>query len=161
MITFGGVLLTLCATVWLNYRTSRRDTAFRWVEAKRQLYADFVKACHDLRRLPVWPTDGDPRSILDEIRGPAVEIEIISPARVTEKAMAAVVAAERLVTLIGSIRGESKAGHGDGVVERFRDKHLDAVRELSSAVDEFLASARVDLDVKSRLARPDSQSDRG
>lgn len=158
MITFTGVLLTLFATVWINYRTGRRETAFRWAESKKQLYTGFAQACHDLRRVHVWPADTDPRAALDAIRLLEVEFQITAPAKVAQKTAVALAAAERFAGLVDKIRRESKPSHGNAIASEFRDRHTEAERELMTALHDFLQAARADLDVRSKLALPETSS---
>ncbi|TCO61935.1 hypothetical protein [Actinocrispum wychmicini] len=153
VVTFAGVLLTLFSTMWITYRTKRRETAFRWVEAKKQLYISFTQSCHDLRRLAVWTAaETEPHTALAAIRLLTVEFEIIAPPRVTEHAAATLLAAERLADHIVTIRAESRPGPGNTIAERFREPHTQIEQELSVTMREFVATARADLDVKSRFA---------
>lgn len=149
VITFTGVLLTLLSTMLINFWSRRRETAFRWAEAKKQLYSSFVQASHDLRRTPVWPADADPATTLDVLRQLTVEFEIIAPHQVTQRAAAVLTAAERLTKSTLQIRSESKAAHGHSVADRFRQSHAEAESNFADSMQQFLRAARTDLDVPS------------
>lgn len=151
VITFGGVLLTLFSTMWISFLSRRRETAFRWAEARKQLYTSFVQSCRDLQRVRVWPAVDDPAVHLETIRLLTVEFEIIASHRVTERAAATLGVAERLADHVGKIRAESKAGHGNVIVDRFRSDHAAIESEFVSGLQELLRTIRIDLDVKSKF----------
>src|SRR4051794_8817550 len=85
-VTFTGVLLTLAATVWIDYRKGRRETAFRWAERKLTLYTHFARQCRDTRDVPVWPENPEEATLLEAIRDDVGDIEYIAPPAVTHAA---------------------------------------------------------------------------
>lgn len=151
-VTFTGVLLTLAATVWIDYRKGRRETAFRWADRKIALYTHLARACRDSRDLTVWPESADETTQLETIRDDVGDIEYVAPPAVTRAASDALAAVEALFSHVRVIRTESTPGHQGAVAARFVEELSQLSEAVSTAVDAFVKISRADVDIKSKFA---------
>ncbi|ANZ35918.1 hypothetical protein BBK82_07300 [Lentzea guizhouensis] len=147
--TFAGVLLTQATTWWMDQRKARRESAFRWTNRNIEFYADFVDACHELLELPVWPADTPLKPLTDKLRQKSVKIRFVAPPPVNETLDKTLRAVAELAAQIDSIRTTSKPGHGDRIDERLLPGYRGSAEALSAALDEFMAAARIDVDITS------------
>lgn len=147
--TFTGVLLTQATAWWMDQRKARRESAFRWTNRNIEFYSDYLDSCHELLDLPVWPANAEAKPLIDRLRQKAVKIRFVAPPPVTEALDKSLRAASGLAAQIGTIRSTSKPGHDDKIDERLLPDYRRHVDALSSAVDEFTAAARIDVDITS------------
>lgn len=152
MVTFAGVLLTLAATVWIDYRKGRRETAFRWADRKITLYTHLARLCRDARDVAVWPESPEEATLLDSIRDDVGDIEYVAPRAVTHAAGEALAAIEAMLGHARTIRNESTPGHQATIATRFTEEHQRLVTAVSTAVDKFVKTSRTDVDIKSKFA---------
>ena len=159
-MTFGGVLLTLCATVWLDYRKGRRETAFSWADRKIALYTHLARVCRDVRDIPVWPGTAEETTVLSGLRDDLGEVEYLAPPAVVREARTATAAVEALLGHAGMIRRDSAPGHHNAIAVQFAEEHQRLVAAVTAAVDEFVEVSRTDVDIKSKFAAlPAQQQD--
>jgi len=163
LIALGGVLLTLLVTIWMDYRKARRETRFQWTAQLLALYRDFLAAANDLRQLPVWPalsTDPPPPidPLYERLRAVSAEAQLLAHRKVTDRMTATVTAAAALRTAVTTIRTTSGPGHGGVIDQRQRPAHDTATAEFAAAIDDFLAAARADLDLRSPFRRTGTTS---
>jgi hypothetical protein len=156
-VTFGGVLLTLCATVWLDYRKGRRETAFRWADRKIALYTHLARVCRDARGIPVWPETSEEPTVLSSVRDDVGEVEYLAPPAVVREARTAMAAMEALLSHVATIRRESAPGHHNAIAARFAEEHQRLVAAVTAAVDKFVEVSRTDVDIKSKFTTLSAQ----
>ncbi len=154
LITFGGVLLTLAVTVWIDHRKGRRDTRFQWTTHLLTLYREFLVACNELRKAEIWPeTPGDTATIVKQLRDRAAEAPFLAHRDVTSRMADTVSSAEKLADAITHVRENSTPGHGGHVDERMRPVYESALRAFAVSIDDFVEAARSDIDVRSPFGR--------
>lgn len=168
--TLGGVLITLVGALWVDRRQGareagtraaehRRESRFRWVAHKRELYSRHLVACRDLAALPVWPpvpqVAPDPvEPLVARIAETVAQIDLVADGEVVDRARATATAAQALATDVTAIRAGSKPGHQGQIEARLRDGHRRVAAAFTAALDAFLAAARRDLDVSPDSADP-------
>lgn len=161
--TLTGVVLTTVGAIWLDHRRSQREaearsteyqreTAFRWVRDKKDIYSRHLKSCYDLRDSTVWPKNRtlapEPaHPLVDRIAQSATEIELITDHSMTESSRKTVTTARALADHIHDIQHNSKPGHQGRIDENYRQEYLRTLNEFTTAVSEFGESAKRDLDV--------------
>jgi hypothetical protein len=157
VITFGGVLLTLLVTMWIDRRRSARESRYRWAAEKMALYSELLDACDDLGEIEVWPAErgAEPAGT----RAPYVRIRRIvrraypAPHPVRTRMTEVLSAADDLVSTIDEVRASSKPGHRGAVDDRVRSGLRAARTSFAERVDAFLAASRTDIDVEYRRGR--------
>lgn len=158
LITFGGVLLTLAVTMWLDQRKARRETRFQWTTHLLTQYRDFLAACNELRQARVWPavsedaaTDID--SLVGRLQNVSSEARFLAHRDVTGQMTKTVQAAERLSTAIADVRANSRPGHAGQIDQRLRPAYDAALLDFVTYIDDFIEAARTDIDLRSPFAR--------
>ncbi len=152
VVTFGGVLLTLLVTMWIDRRKAARESRYRWAAEKMALYSELLDACDDLGEIEVWPVGrgAEPAGT----RASYVRIRRIvrrgypAPSPVRARMAAVLSAAAELVTMIDEVRAGSKPGHQGALDDRMRSRFDVARADFDMQVEEFLAASRADIDVE-------------
>lgn len=154
LITLGGVLLTLAVTMWIDHRKGLRETRFQWTTHLLTLYREFLVACNELRKIEVWPgTKDDIIVLVKDLRDRTAEAPFLAHRDVTKQMTDALRAADNLADTIRNIRQNSAPGHNSKVDERMRPAYDAALRAFDTSVDDFIAAARSDIDVRSPFSR--------
>lgn len=152
VFAFGGVLLTLLVTMWIDWRKAARESRFRWAKEKMALYSDLLDACDELAELQVWPAERGGEPV--DTRAPYVRLRRIVrraypvPQPVRTVIDAVLPAATDLVAVIDEVRAASKPGHQGALDDRLRLRFDTARTVFTSRMVEFLDASRIDIDIE-------------